>query len=237
MPFNFYNYKHYSINYGNLFNELNSNKILSDKNLQVELLKLWIKHLKNADDTITNELKTQESITKLRLLLQSEPEIFQIPMHYQNNEMLLHFRASIANQAVQHQQKNSQLIPLEEFTKKDSNIKWTPIETNVSSYLNSKKPILMVPFLNEQYNFLVIDGNHRITSKTENNINDIHALIISEQSVIEHSLFSSGFDKLYYIMNNELCRMTNETYYKKTNARELVQKSYLNGGTFKFCEI
>lgn len=237
MPFDFCNYKHYSVNYLSLFNELNSNKILSDKNLQIEFLRSWMKHLKHADDTITNELKTQESIIKLRLLLQSEREIFQIPMYHQNNKIFIHFRVSIANQIMQEQQVSGEFIPLNEFTNKDGDIRWTPVETNVQSYSNPKKPILMVPFFNGQCNLLVIDGNHRLTSKLKYNINDVHALTISEQAVIECSLFSSGFDKLYYIMNNELCRMINETNSEMTDPIELVRKSYLNGGTFKFCEI
>ncbi|MDH7605248.1 MAG: hypothetical protein QHH13_10130 [Melioribacter sp.] len=234
MPFDFINFRHYSINYLDLFNEINSQKILSDENLQSQYLKMWMKELNDCDDILKNQLKTPESISKLRLLLQLEPEIFQLPIDFQYNKILLHFRVTIANEIISDAKHKSQFIPLSEFVQKNSLFKWTPVNTNVDSYSNSNEPIVIVPFLNGQYSYLVIDGNHRLTYKTKNNIDSIYALIISEQSVIEHSLFSSGFDKLFYIMYNELNHMANATHYKKANAFQLVQKSYLKDGKFKF---
>jgi len=234
MPFDFLNYRHYSINYSNLFNELNSQKFLSDENIQIQYLEKWMEALEYHDDIIKNELKTQESILKLRLKLQSEPEIFQLPVNHKNMDVLLHFRASIANGIFP--KSEGQFIPLDEFVRKKSQFKWTPVETNVDAYSNSKEPIIVVPFLNNQYKYLVIDGNHRLTYKTKNNIDDIHALGISEQTVIEFSLFSSTFDKFYYIMFNELNHMANATHYKKANALQLIQKSYLRDGKFKFLD-
>ncbi|HEY8909701.1 MAG TPA: hypothetical protein VIM51_05410 [Desulfosporosinus sp.] len=238
MPFDFLNHQHYSIDYSNLFDVLNSQEILSDENIQIQYLKIWMKSLEHHDNIIKNELKTQESIFKLKLMLQSEPEIFQLPMNHQNIEVLLHFRASIANQIISEYKSESQcqFIPLDEFVQKNSVFNWTPVNINVDAYSNSKKPIILVPFLNNQYSYLVIDGNHRLTYKTRNNINDIHAIIISEQTVIEHSLFSSSFDKFYYIMFNELNHMANATHHKKANALQLIQKSYLTDGNFKFLD-
>jgi len=234
VPFDFVNFRHYSINYSDLFNEINSKKILSDKNLQIQYLKIWLKELKDCDDILKNQLNTSESISKLRLLLQLEPEIFQLPIDFEHNKILLHFRVTIANKIISDVKDKSQFIPLSEFIQKNSLFKWTPVNTNIESYSNSNEPIIIVPFLDRQYSYLVIDGNHRLTYKVKNNIDGIHALIISEQSVIEHSLFSSGFDKLFYIMYNELNHMANATHYKKENALQLVQKSYLKDGKFKF---
>lgn len=234
MPFDFINKRHYSINYSNLFDELNSQKILSDEKLQIQHLKTWMNKLDDCDNIIKNQLNTKESILKLSLLLESEPEIFQLPIYYQSNEILLHFRVSIANEIISKFKSKSQFISLTEFIEENREINWTPVNKNVDVYSNSKEPIIMVPFLFNQYNYLVIDGNHRLTYKTKNNINDVHALIISEQTVIEHSLFSSGFDKFYYIMINEINHMANATHFKKANALQLVQKSYLKDGSFKF---
>lgn len=234
MPFDFINFRHYPINYSDLLNNINSKKILSDKHLQSHYLKRWMEELNYCDNILRKELNTNESITKLRLHLQLEPEIFQLPIDIETNKILLHFRVSITNEITSEAKPQSQLIPLSEFVQEKSEFKWTPVSTNVNSYSNSNEPIVIVPFLSGQYNYLVIDGNHRLTYKTKNNIDNILALIISEQSVVEHSLFSSGFDKLFYIMYNELTRMGNETHYNKANAFQLVQKSYLIDGKFKF---
>lgn len=236
MPFNFLSKKHYSINYEELFNELNSNNFLNDEYVQSAYLSRWIEALMNADKIISEELKTKESIMKLSLSLQTEPEIFQIPMYHENITIPIHFRASIANRIIFREEKNKQahLIDIKEFTKENSAIKWTPVNENVDSYKNAQDPIIMVPFLNGNYNYIVIDGNHRLTYKVHNNINNISAIAIAEQSVIDYSLFSSVFDKLYYIMSNEISHMYNEIYKKNTPAIELVQKSFIKDGKFKF---
>lgn len=234
MPFDFINFRHYSINYSDLFNDINSKIILSDTTVQIQYLKRWMKELKDCDDILKTQLNTPESISKIRLLLRLEPEIFQLPIYFQNNKILIHFRATIANKIISNDKDKSEYIPISEFIQSNSLFKWNPVNTNVDSYSSSNEPIIIVPFLDRQYNYLVIDGNHRLTYKAKNNIDGIHALIISEQSVIELSLFSSGFDKLYYIMHNELNHMANETHYKKANALQLVQKSYLKDGEFKF---
>lgn len=234
MPFDFLSQRHYSINYLDLFDEINSKEILNDKSVQTKYLMEWIKVLKESDNFITKELETKESIIKMNLLLQSEPEIFQLPINFQRNKILMNFRVSIANKIIGMSNVKSEFIEVNEFIEKDSNIYWTPINEYEVLNINSKEPIVIVPFLNGKYSYLVIDGNHRLTYKTKRNINDIRAFIIAEQSVIEHSLFSSGFDKLYYIMHNELNHMAEETESKNTNAFQLIHKSYLTDGNFKF---
>ena len=235
MPFDFCSYRHYSINYSKLFDDINSKEILNNKVIQTELIKRWMESLESEDKTLSNQLKTKEDISRISLLLQSEPEVFQIPMYHKDNTILLHFRASIANQIFSKEYEKAELIDLNEFIKENSSIMWTPAEANDKSRLDSQNPIIMVPFISGQYRALVIDGNHRLTNMVKHNINNVHALYASEQTVIECKLFSSGFDKLYYIMNNELCYMANETYINKNvDPLKLAQKSYLNGGTFKF---
>ncbi|MGL4572018.1 MAG: hypothetical protein ACRCVJ_13245 [Clostridium sp.] len=236
MPFNFSNFQHYSIDYTNLFNTLNSYNIFDNKELQTQYLKNWMHVLKEHDKILTEQLASKEDINKLILNLQSEPEIFQLPLHHESNTIFIHFRASIANLIIKHNKLESmaQHIDIHEFTKKDSKICWNPVNENVDRYVNSKGPIIMVPFYNGHHENLVIDGNHRITYKTKNNVNDIKALILAEQTTIGNSIFSSSFDKFYYIMHNEISHMVNEYHDKKTNVFELVRKSYLNEGKFKF---
>jgi hypothetical protein len=230
MPFDFKKFQHYSINYSELFAQLNSKKILNDSNIQANYLLLWLKYLSSYDQNNTNKLNDQRSIIEMQLKLQSEREIFQCEINYTGMKILLHFRISIANEILLPFKSQSQLIPVDEFISDDSEFKWTPVDTNVDSYLYTDDPIIIVPFLNGTYNYLVIDGNHRLTSKIKHNKENINAIVISEQTVIEQSLFSSGFDKYYYIMNNELERMAYQTHIKKINANEIVQKSFLNGG-------
>lgn len=191
-----------------------------------------MKKLSDLDEIITNQLNTQKSIFEMQLELQSEKEIFQCEMNYSNMKILLHFRVSIANEIILPFKSKSQLIPIDEFIRNDGEFKWTPVDTNVNSYSNANDPIIIVPLLNGIHRYLVIDGNHRLTYKTQHNIENINAIVISERTVIERSLFSSDFDKYYYVMNNEIERMAYETFLNKINADELVKKSYLYSGVF-----
>lgn len=234
MPFDFTTYKPYSVNYEGMFNEINSKQILDDSYVQTHYLKRWREVLEKHDDIVTKQLSTPKAILEMQKLLQSEPEVFQIPMNFTNTEILIHFRVSIANKLIKNSKSAAQHIPLDEFTREDGAIKWTPVDTNVDKYANSKDPIIAVPFLNNKFNTLVIDGNHRLTYKTKNNIDDIRALIISEESVIDHLLFASSFDMYYYIMHNELNHMANATHRQNAKAMEIVHKSYLTDGKFKF---
>lgn len=234
MPFDFKNFKSYTINYDKLFNEVNKNNIFNDKNIQIQYLNRWIDVLKEHDKIIVNQLNTANDILKYTILTRDEPEIFQLPIHWSNNTILLHFRISIANSVIENYLSQSELFPLEEFTSEDSSIYWTPVDGNVERYSKANKPILIIPYLNGRYGHLVIDGNHRLTYKKNNNCNNIPALIISEKSVIEHSLFSSSFDSMYYIFNNELNHFGSETASGNFNAMHLIQKSFLMGNGYLF---
>lgn len=233
MPFDYKKYKHYSINYSNLFDELNSKEILSDRKIQSEYLELWMRTLRTYDDIITKQLKSKEAINDAISYLQSKPEIFQFPSTYGSNEILIQFSASVANEIIPNGTKGT-FIPLDEFVKDDRSIYWTPVDEDVSSYSGADQPIIIVPYLNGQYGDLVIDGNHRITYKVKNNINNISAILISEQSVIDFAFFLSWFDMMFYIMHNELNHMINGTHLNKIDASKLIQKSYLVDKKFKF---
>lgn len=234
MPFDFIGYKPYSINYNSFFNELNLNRIFNDKNVQGQYLSRWMDVLKNHDSNLVKQLSTKEAIIEYRIKIQNEPEIFQLPITFSNNNILLHFRTSIANILSADYRTKSQLVPLEEFTRADGIIHWTPVNSNVDDYSKANNPILIVPYLNGKINYLVVDGNHRLTYKTQHNINQIYALIISEKSIIENSLFSSSFDKFYYIFNNEINHIGNETASGKYSDMQLMQKSFLMGNGYSF---
>jgi hypothetical protein len=234
MPFDFYSYKPYSINYSTLFEQINSKRIFDNQLIQSQYANEWLNLLIRHDDIVVKQFSTQKQIADYQKLIRAEPEIFQHPMHFSNTNIFIHFRASIANEIVIQEKPKSSSVCISEFIKHDTIYKWTPVGTNVDSYSSNNTPIIIVPFYNGQYSFLVIDGNHRLTYKTKNNKPNIDVLIFSEQSVINYSIFSSSFDKFYYIMHNEICHIIDEKLKYNTNDYSLIRKSYLNDGTFKF---
>ena len=64
MPFDFYNFEHYSINYTNLFYDLNCIETFNNKNIQSKYLNMWIKILEYHDRAITKQLNSKEDIIK-----------------------------------------------------------------------------------------------------------------------------------------------------------------------------
>lgn len=115
-------------------------------------------------------------------------------------------------------------------------IYWTKVEENVESYAGNNQPIIAVPYFSGKNNLLVIDGNHRLTYSVKHNASGVRTLIISEQSTIEQQIFSSSFDKMFYIFNNELVRFGNKTAEGYRDDFGMIQKSYLCGKGFQFNE-
>ncbi len=233
MPFDFLELKHYEVDYKELFEELNSQNLFSDRNAQNMYFMRWMEELKNCDKVIRNELNSKEDILRLSMFLRNEPEIFQLPMNHINNRIYIHFRVSIANDIIKSHGDVSQYVELNEFRSSKSEIRWNPVDRHLTSQKRTD-PILIVPYKNNQYNYLVIDGNHRITYKVNNMIDDIRATFLAEESVIDMEIFSSSFDKLYYIMMNEINHIANLHHYKNYSAERLLNMSYLVDGKFKF---
>lgn len=234
MPVDFLNVKPYEINYDDLFSEINFNRILSDKFLQEMYLKQWKKVLIEHDNIVVNQIKNPKEILKLIKAVKDESETFQLPIIFQNNKILLHFRVAYIQKLLSGQEVISENVDLNNFTSEDSTICWTPVEGDVSIYSGYDEPIIMVPLAIGKKTCIVIDGNHRLTYKVRNNINRVNVISICEKSLIEYNMLVSSFDKLFYIMLNELNYMANITASEDIDPLLLIQRSYLTDGIYKF---
>lgn len=234
MPFDFVNKELYKINYNNLFEEIMEKNILSDKILQYKYILEWINALKESDDIISKQLSTKKSVLEYMDNVQSEPEIFQFPILFRANTAFIHFRATIANQILEKFFSKFVNVPRDAFVGDNANIYWTEVEDSVELYSFNTKPIIVVPYLCGKYNYLVIDGNHRLTSLMQNNASFVRSMLLTERTVIVNELFSSNFDMLLYIFNNELCRFSNESVKINCNEYQLMNKSFLCGKGFQF---
>lgn len=233
MPFDFLKFRPYKINYDDLFLEINSNKILRDKSLQEVYLKEWKKILIEHDNILMNELKNPIEIMKLIEGIKGESETFQLPINFENNQILLHFRVAYIQKLLSKQEIIFESVDLTEFTSVNTTIGWTPVEGDVSAYSKSDEPVIIVPLSVGKVKYVLIDGNHRLTEKVRNNKNSVNVISIAEKSVIELNMLASSFDKLYYIMLNELNYMGNISASEEIDPLLLIQKSYLKDGVYK----
>ncbi|MCO7125132.1 hypothetical protein NIE88_05000 [Sporolactobacillus shoreicorticis] len=234
MPFDYVNFRIYEIDYHKFFNEIKSKKILLDNKLQEIYLRRWVGKLRKHDEILKKQFSTKSLVEDYISKVQNEREIFQLPTNWGINKVLIHFRVSIANQLVKNYYPQSQMIPITEFQGGNQSIYWTKVTGDTKKYAGSNNPIIVVPYFSNGYHYLVIDGNHRITYKLKHNTQKIATLFISEYTVIEEHLFSSSFDELFYIFNNELVRFASASIERNYSAEQLFNKSYLSGKGFQF---
>lgn len=229
MPFNFLTMNHYKIDYDKLFREVNSKPILRDKEMQFQLINKWINVLKEADKKITKQLSTERNIENLKKLMLEEPEAFQLPMHHDGNDIFLHFRISKIKESL-----NSSINQYSEFDISQiiaGKINWSSIELDKNYRPNLNHPIIIIPFLNNEYDYLVIDGNHRISYCVNNNIKKIRVLCLEEEFVKENAIFSTEFDRFYYIFMNEMSHMAINN--RKSNFNHFSGEKFLRKNSLK----
>lgn len=227
MPFDFDGFKAYDINYDLLFDELIRKVILSDKKIQESYLQEWFSKLKEADYILKAQMQSPESIIRCKLEMQKEPENFQFPLYFDKNIVYIHYRISYLNELCRINKLESEQISIKEFIGDSQSIYWSPRTANIEKYAGFVNPIIIVPFLKNKHNQLVIDGNHRLTYAKKHKYTSVPSLCISANSLVNTKCFSSGFDMLFYIFYNEVAIFSSLTATKKMSLNEIVQTSHL----------
>lgn len=239
MPFDFLKLQPYSINYEILFNELKSAPILSSQNLKEQYLDIWKEALIESDKIVEEAFNTPVKVRKLqnRVLNKNETEIFQDTFYFgaSHVKVYFHYRVSAIVNCLMNINYNLQIekLPLEEFSKPNSSIQWSEVPIDQSLGFNDS-PIILAPFYNHPYRYVVIDGNHRLSHAKKLKKHSIDCIFLAEQTLIENNFFTTIFDKLIYIFYNELNHLANEKLIKQTPDDILLKKSFLNDNNFHF---
>lgn len=228
MPIDFERKCEYRVDYAEMYKEVNRQSFLDDKEMQKKYLEVWFKVLKDADKKITEQFRRPDIKAMFMKEMVEAPEIFQLPIFYSNATLYIHFRVTRYLQGLKKCNINrdkAQKIEISYFTKENSNIDWTKTSDRVDI---KDEPILMVPFYAGKYHkFLVIDGNHRITDAVKKGKKEVEAYCIGEDFLVDNNFFSSEYDKLLYIFQNEIVTMGTYTIRDHISARNLMEQSYL----------
>ncbi|MCL2190041.1 MAG: hypothetical protein FWC16_13745 [Defluviitaleaceae bacterium] len=237
MPYNFETNSFYELDYTKLFHDINKISFMNNPIHQSAYIMKWICELKHYDELVRKQTDTPEKIRELthKKLYHGELENFQLPIHFDSCSIFLHFRVSCVHQLFSYhppKKDDKQHIDISLFTE-PSNILWTPTDTNLINMDKINEPIIIIPFFMNKYNSLVIDGNHRLTYKINNESNDIFAYVLSEQSVIDFKLCASDFDLAFYIMLNEINHI-NSAIKNNEQLISIINKSFLAEGKYKF---
>ena len=231
MPVDFMSDKIYKVDYTAWKRELSQMPIFDSGEVQKIYLDKWMEILKAQDGFACRNYNNP----KMKMLMLKEkmeaPENFQIPVNYETNTMFIHFRVSRIIQMIEQSGAsldNAIDIDIKEFTDKNMRINWTPTTDIVKI---KTQPIIIAPLtVDKFYQWLVIDGNHRITHAIAEREKSVKAFSLDPNALVEGNLFSTGFDKFLYIFQNEMIALASYIHRDGYSDEEAIKLAYFCSG-------
>jgi len=206
MPIDLLENKYYNFSYSKfkriikekadmIFNEKYSN-LYCDK---------WINYIKSIDKNLKYHF--EKNNTKIQNSLYDEGEIFQkIEIIDKDCLVYYHFKISYLRNMLKQLNWLPQEIKLEEFTCKNRIIDWEK-QKLMDENLLKKEPIIMLQFPSEDYDFIVIDGNHRISNEINKGSKQIQAFCLTTDFIIENNVLLTDFEKIILILKKEILNL------------------------------
>lgn len=231
MPVDFMSDKIYKVDYTAWKRELSQMPIFDSGEVQKIYLDKWMEILKAQDGFACRDYNNP----KMKMLMLKEkmeaPENFQIPVNYETNTMFIHFRVSRIIQMIEQSGAsldNAINIDIKEFTDKNMRINWIPTTDIVKI---KTQPIIIAPLtVDKFYQWLVIDGNHRITHAIAEREKNVKAFSLDPNALVEGNLFSTGFDKFLYIFQNEMIALASYIHRDGYSDEEAIKLAYFCSG-------
>lgn len=238
MPIDFLTFSPYVIDYDKLMKGFESQPLFDNEKLQRNYLNKWKTRLKNADNDLLRKMRNPNYLQKL--VDNFRPyEKFQHRTNFDSGiSVLLNFNVEPLVQRAKSDHQYSQEVGLDNFSKELEFITWTIPENQEETIKLKKDPIIFVHFYNARaFTYLLIDGNHRVANAIKKGKKSISSLIIDPREMTKGDYFSSEFDRLFFIFQNELFYLYQcKTQYQMTD-KELLTKSYLSNQQFNFLDI
>ena len=231
MPVDFMSDKIYKVDYTAWKRELSQMPIFDSGEVQKIYLDKWMEILKAQDGFACRDYNNP----KMKMLMLKEkmeaPENFQIPVNYETNTMFIHFGGARIIQMIEQSGAsldNAINIDIKEFTDKNMRINWTPTTDIVKI---KTQPIIIAPLtVDKFYQWLVIDGNHRITHAIAEREKSVKAFSLDPNALVEGNLFSTGFDKFLYIFQNEMIALASYIHRDGYSDEEAIKLAYFCSG-------
>ena len=231
MPVDFMSDKIYKVDYTAWKRELSQMPIFDSGEVQKIYLDKWMEILKAQDGFACRDYNNP----KMKMIMLKEkmeaPENFQIPVNYETNTMFIHFRVSRIIQMIEQSGAsldNAINIDIKEFTDKNMRINWIPTTDIVKI---KTQPIIIAPLtVDKFYQWLVIDGNHRITHAIAEREKSVKAFSLDPNALVEGNLFSTGFDKFLYIFQNEMIALASYIHRDGYSDEEAIKLAYFCSG-------
>lgn len=216
MPFDYPNVQRYEVDFDDFHLYLKQNYKLNFKYFD-EWLNGWIRVLKNA------EIDTQKQIDTLLKDGVYAFEVFQQNLHFGNITFKLNFIINGADDFVNRKKPKTSKFKAKDFGEK---IKWTQTTGSPTKPLNT--PIYLVWYPMDNYDYLVIDGNHRLSQLLAKGQEEIQGILIKPIDVINEGILLFTVEKAMYAFLVEANFMKNEISKGQYTHKKLFDSSAIN---------
>ena len=233
MPIKFGNggVKQYSIDYVDLSQKLFSKyhtKLFHDDNLFREYIDNFLRKIELADSRLTENVARNVGFLRNTSLFRYD-KFFQLAIKCSNQEIFVHFDIERLLKHTPKHGKHVEKIQIEHFVGPKATIKWAATERK---WAGDTEPIIVVPYIDKNRKFVVIEGNQRLPALIEGEMR-IPVLFASGDTMIKEDYFLTVFDKIFYAF---YCDLSYLVYIKHKNFytdEELWEESFLTTKSLK----
>lgn len=230
MPIEFPEVTEYSLDYQNILAALIDQcegMLFDDPKLTVKYLSHFVDQLKSYDFESCNKLKVDSTLRlKLRQYYKYN-EIFQHTLGFYGEDAYIHFDVDKILKYLEKTKRdgiNTEVhsINIGDFYGPTKNFLWTP-----NNYPSTKPdPLIAVPYPHYYQNYLIIDGNSRLTTFGKSK-KALPVIIIAPQELITLNFFLSDFDKYLYIFQLDFANLTNIKHNENPSDSSLLDRSFI----------
>ncbi|PGA17868.1 hypothetical protein COL80_29235 [Bacillus thuringiensis] len=226
MAYNLVTDKFYSVDFEELEIMFKKNNLLNFQ-YQDEWLNSWLEILKKADQDTNIQI---ENKNKHNLSFKGF-EIFQKKIILPSFTFYLNFVITGARLFIKKTSPRIQKISLDSIQNKSFPLDWTPTD-NWKGSVNNQKPIICTQFPFGMNEYLLIDGNHRLTAKINTRQKSVKSYIISAQEIVDHSILPMSIDRTMYLFIMETSNFSKALSENKYTHQQIFDSSLIHS-TFK----
>lgn len=183
----------------------------------------WLERLKRADqDTNLQSERTHQQNLSFRGL-----EIAQKKWIFPSFTFYFHFFIAGARMCIEQTKSDIHRIVLDRIQNASFALDWTPT-TNWRRAVNNQKPVICTRFPVVKKEYLLIDGNHRLTAKIYTRQKSIKTYILSPQQILDYNILPAPIDTMMYLFLLESSNFSKLLAENKYTHQRIFDASFLH---------
>lgn len=175
----------------------------------------------------------QDTDTQINNISFEGCEVFQKELHFPTFTFYFNFVIPGTEHFIEELNPKTHTILLKDIRDKSFALDWTPTDDWRRS-VNNQKPIICTRFPYGVNEYLLIDGNHRLTAKMHTKQEAIKSYIISPREIVDHKILPMAIDRVMYLFIIESANFTKALSEKKYTDREIFDSSLVHSAFANF---